>query len=43
MPKRSLMLKHLAEIAAVDPAAAAREPDVMLGFVLRLLAIGFPK
>jgi hypothetical protein len=28
----------LAEITAIDPAAAARAPDEMLGFVLRLLA-----
>jgi hypothetical protein len=28
-------LEDLAKIAAVDPAAATRAPDVMLGFVLR--------
>ena len=31
------MLEHLAEIAAIDPAAAGRAADEMLGLVLRLL------
>jgi len=37
MRQRPFVLEDLAEIAAVDPAAAARAPDVMIGFVLRLL------
>ena len=32
------MLEHLAEITAVDPAAAGRAPDEMLGLILRRCA-----
>jgi hypothetical protein len=32
------VLEHLAEIAAIDPAAAGRAFDEMVGFVLPLLA-----
>jgi hypothetical protein len=32
------VLEHLAEIAALDPAAAGPAPDEMLSLVLRLLA-----
>jgi hypothetical protein len=32
------MLEHLAEIAAINPAAAARAPHEMRRFILRLLA-----
>src|SRR4051794_10268732 len=34
MRQRAFVLEHLAEIAAVDPAAATRASDVMLGLVL---------
>jgi hypothetical protein len=39
--QRPFVPEHLAEIAASDPAAAARAPDVMLGLVLGWLA-GWP-
>jgi hypothetical protein len=35
---RPFMLEHLAEITAIDPAAAGRTPDEMLGVV----TCGFP-
>jgi hypothetical protein len=38
MWQRPFVLEHLAEIAAIDPAAARRAPDVMLGLVLGWLA-----
>src|SRR4051812_38027064 len=37
MRKRTLMLQHPAKITAIDPPAASRTPDEMLGFVLRFL------
>ena len=41
MRQRPLVLEHLAEITAVDPAAAGRAPDEMLGLVLRWIANAF--
>jgi hypothetical protein len=34
----AFVLEHVAEITAVDPAAARRAPDEMLGLVLRRTA-----
>ena len=36
--QRPFMLEHLAEITAIDPAAAGRAPEEMLGLVLRRVA-----
>jgi hypothetical protein len=39
----SLRFEHLAEITAIDPAAAGRAPDEMLGLVLGCAPSGLPK
>jgi hypothetical protein len=38
MGKRPFVLEHLAKIAAIDPAAAARAPDEVLGLALGRIA-----
>ena len=38
MRQRPLVLEHLTEITAVDPAATGRTSDEMLRFVLRWIA-----
>jgi hypothetical protein len=38
MRQRALVLKDLAEITAIHPAAACRASDEMLGLVLRRIA-----
>ena len=38
MRQRPFVLEDLAEIAAVDPAAAGRTSEEMLGLVLRRIA-----
>jgi hypothetical protein len=39
---RDFVLEHLAEIAAVDPAAASGAPDEVLGLILRGIAEKLP-
>jgi hypothetical protein len=42
MWERPFVLEDLAEVAAVDPAAASRATDEMFGLVLRLIADTVP-
>jgi hypothetical protein len=41
--ERTFVLEHLAEIAAIEPAAAGRTADEVFDLVLRRIARHFPK
>ena len=43
MWQRTPVLEHLAEITAIDPAAAGRAADEMLGVALRRFTHSFPE